>query len=972
MKKIITIFISLNIVVALFGAPKLYNIFGNVENSFTREPISNVSVTLMRPDSSEITTVQTRKATVNGRPSCFFSFELSREVQGKFIVRFTHLNYETLYTNIDIQLGKRISEYTMDIILLKHRKERALKEVIVSATKVKMVVQGDTVVYNADAFKLADGSMLDALIKQLPGAELKNDGRIYVNGRFVNSLLLNGKDFFKGNNRVLLDNLPSYMVNTVKVFEQSVDMGRFDGKDMMPKLFVMEVNLKKEYSIGWIANAEAGYGSGNKFLGRVFGMRFTPNSRLTLFGNTNNINDTRRPGEDGEWKPSDVVGGQQTSSIGGFDYRADDKNRVYTYSNSTQVEQINTDIRFHSTEETFLPSGNVFSRSQKLSENKDLKVATQNTLRLTWKRIFWNSDLSFDYSKKTNDVYSRSGVLSSSPPDGYSVSQSLDSIFLLSSGWWSNNAINRTINQLKSQSRYSNTHFGSTFSVKPWRELPDLISLKLDASYNFADNNTYDHNGVDYLSQLPIKSDFRSRYTNKPERKYDFSSKLIYYYCLANGLRISPAYKYKQTYRADNKTLYRLDRLNGWGVGTSRPIDALPSTYDSLQMALDIQNSYYSTQRQYIHEGSLELYGILKMPRGKNYTGGSLQLESSFPIHIERNTFEYRRNALDTMLVRPITSFAPNISLVTRQWGEGKTQSITLNFSSIVTVPTMSYLMNIRDDANPLNVFVGNSSLKNTTTHSLGLGYSKFNKEYRKTFNVNYNLNIVQNAVALGFLYDKISGVRTTTPQNVDGNWYTNMKVGYNQTIDKQEVWSFNTSTFIGYNRNVDLIGLTNGSQIQQSVVDNLNVREDFALRYQNKWLLASGKFGINAAHLTSERKDFQTIDYRDYNYGVNTLISLPWKIQFSSDLIQYSRRGYDDQSMNTDDLVWNLRLSKSVLQGNITLMFDAFDVLGNLSNVNRSINAQGRSEYYYNVMPRYVLFHAIYRLNIKPKKQSN
>ena len=76
-------------------------------------------------------------------------------------------------------------------------KEIALGGIVVKSTKVKFFYKGDTLVYNADAFQLAEGSMLDALISQLPGVELKDDGRIYVNGRFVDNLLLNGKDFSK-------------------------------------------------------------------------------------------------------------------------------------------------------------------------------------------------------------------------------------------------------------------------------------------------------------------------------------------------------------------------------------------------------------------------------------------------------------------------------------------------------------------------------------------------------------------------------------------------------------------------------------------------------------------------------------------------------------------------------------------------------------------------------------------------------
>ena len=84
-----------------------------------------------------------------------------------------------------------------------------------------MVMQGDTIVYNADAFNLAEGSMLDAFVSKLPGCKLTNDGRIYVNGKYVESLLVDGHDFFSGYPKVALQNLPAYTVNKIKVYDKA-------------------------------------------------------------------------------------------------------------------------------------------------------------------------------------------------------------------------------------------------------------------------------------------------------------------------------------------------------------------------------------------------------------------------------------------------------------------------------------------------------------------------------------------------------------------------------------------------------------------------------------------------------------------------------------------------------------------------------------------------------------------------------
>lgn len=109
-------------------------------------------------------------------------------------------------------MNRREFRYFIGEVLLRKKskpRDTQLGEATVTASKIRMVVKGDTLVYNADAFQLSEGSMLDGLIKRLPGFELR-DGQITVNGQYVSSLLVNGEDFFRGDPRVALENLSAY------------------------------------------------------------------------------------------------------------------------------------------------------------------------------------------------------------------------------------------------------------------------------------------------------------------------------------------------------------------------------------------------------------------------------------------------------------------------------------------------------------------------------------------------------------------------------------------------------------------------------------------------------------------------------------------------------------------------------------------------------------------------------------------
>lgn len=150
-----------------------------------------------------------------------FMFPLNNT--GKYILRFSKEGYETKCVNYEILKFYKREKLLLHkpVYLRRKSKERVLGEATVTATKVKFYNKGDTLVFNADAFQLQEGSMLDALIRQLPGVELKADGSIYVNGKYVESLLLNGEDFFKKDRSVMLENLPTYMVNKVQVYKKA-------------------------------------------------------------------------------------------------------------------------------------------------------------------------------------------------------------------------------------------------------------------------------------------------------------------------------------------------------------------------------------------------------------------------------------------------------------------------------------------------------------------------------------------------------------------------------------------------------------------------------------------------------------------------------------------------------------------------------------------------------------------------------
>ena len=167
----------------------------------------------------------------------------------------------------------------------------------------------------------------------------------------------------------------------------------------------------------------------------------------------------------------------------------------------------------------------------------------------------------------------------------------------------------------------------------------------------------------------------------------------------------------------------------------------------------------------------------------------------------------------------------------------------------------------------------------------------------------------------------------------------------------------------------MDLTAVTGSTASSLSKVNNHAIEERLKLSYQQGKLKGSLVGRVQWNNATSKRENFETINAFDFNYGITGGYKFPGDIDFDTDLKMYSRRGYENSSMNTNDLVWNASLTRSFLKGRVITKVDGFDLLHQLSSVYYSVNGQGRTETFYNTIPNYVMVHLIYRISFNPKK---
>lgn len=341
-KKIITIIFALAAMSA--WAQREVTIMGDVKDGFLKTPLTDAKVTICRADSSVLDTAKITTIYKSGdRPFlAVYSAKVTTDAN-TVLVHTWKEGYDDVWQRVNI--GSKETEVEVPTIEMRKMRELNLNEVVVKATRVKMFYRGDTIVYDATAFKLPDGSMLDALIRQMPGVTLNEAGEIFVNGRKVDELLLGSHSFMRGNKKVLMENLPYYTVQNIKVYDKQSDMSKALGYDVDPKKFVMDVNLKQEYQRGYIANVKGAVGTEDRWLGRAFALGFSDHYRFTLLGNLNNVNESRHIGQSGQWTPASMPKNQLTTrSVAGemAYYAKEDKVKnilTASYTSTTDISE---------------------------------------------------------------------------------------------------------------------------------------------------------------------------------------------------------------------------------------------------------------------------------------------------------------------------------------------------------------------------------------------------------------------------------------------------------------------------------------------------------------------------------------------------------------------------------------------------------------------------------------------------------
>ena len=321
-----------------------------------------------------------------------------------------------------------------------------------------------------------------------------------------------------------------------------------------------------------------------------------------------------------------------------------------------------------------------------------------------------------------------------------------------------------------------------------------------------------------------------------------------------------------------------------------------------------------------------------------------------------------------TDLKRNVVNWSPTLDF---RYKISQQTNLRINYRGTTSQPSMTDLLDIVDDSDPLNVKMGNPGLKPAFTNRLRLFYNTYQQSHQRAIMTFLNYSNSRNSISNKVTYDATTGGRTTQPENINGNWDVNGAFMFNTAIDSAGYFNINTFTTVGYNNYVGYLSVNN-TDAQKNVTRSTTIGERLSTSYRNLWIEVELDGSLNYTHTTNKLQAANNLNTWQFAYGGNINLTLPWNMSISTDIHEQSRRGYDDSSLNTNELVWNAQISQSLLKGNaLTLAVQFYDILGELTSFSRAISATQRTDTQYNSINSYVMFTASYRLNLFGGKEA-
>jgi hypothetical protein len=907
-------------------------ISGQVIDAELREPMVQASVQLFRQRDS--TFVGGSVTDLRG------NFSVEAPGNGIFRIKISSVGFQPIEREVTLRRNQ-----SQDLGMLMMSTDAVLlKEAVVTGRAAQVMVKKDTLVYNPDAFRTPEGSPIEELIKRMPGAEVDEDGNITVNGKAIQKILIDGKEFMLGDVETALKNLPVSIIQNVKFYDQQSDQARITGIEDGNKETVLDFTIKKGMNRGYMTNLDIAGGTEHRYASRGMGSSFTDNMRFVLMGNFNNKEENA-----GWWNRR----GLNSRKMLGTNLNYDDGEKLKIDASVRWNHRGGDNENENSSENFYSQDYRTFSNSQSRSLSRSNNW--NGNVRFEWKpdsltNILFRANGSYG----TNDGISTSASATFDADPYLSVDNPLASLNQLSSS---------LVNHNQSASLSYGENKNAWGMLQLYRRLNARgrnITVRFEGSIGDSENRNTSNNDVHlYRVKNQANEDstyFTARYNTTPSDNKGYVTSVTYSEPLWEGAHLQANYELRYNQNKSDRQTYEFSRMaqNPFsGIAPDyREWDPWLGTLEPLDPYLDPNLSRYSEYKNYTHNIRLTLrhyqeeydynVGVLVQPQHSNFIQ------------------DYRGIYVDT--IRNVTNVTPTLDF---HYKFSDQHDIWFHYRGDTRQPEITQLLAIRDDSNPLYITEGNPGLKPQFTNSLNVYYKNYISKYKRSIVLYGNYRHIRNSISNLVRYNAATGGSESRPENINGNWNADGGFNFNTAIDSAAHWNVGSDTRLRYNNYVSYVAQAK-ADAEKNTTRTTNVNQRLNVSFRNDWLEVTLDGNVNYQHSRNELQPNANLDTWRFSYGGQVMVRLPMDFEISTNLHENSRRGFNDPSSNTNELIWNGQVSKMFLKDkSLIVALNFYDVLAQQSNYERWVNATGRSDTRYNSINTYAMLHVRYRLNI-------
>ena len=933
-KRVLIVFILIGLCVMHAAAqePRERTISGNVHDAELKEPMVQATVQLFwAKDSSFV------GGTVTDLRG---NFAVEAPSNGIFRVKISSIGFQPIQREVTIRRNQSVDMGQLmmatDAVLL--------KEAVVTGRAAQVVVKKDTLVYNPEAYRTPEGSPIEELIKRIPGAEVDEDGNITINGKAVKKILVDGKEFMLGDVETALKNIPVEIIQNMKFYDQQSDQARITGIEDGNKETVIDFTIKKGMNRGYMTNLDLAGGTEHRYASRGMASSFTDKTRFVLMGNFNNKDENA-----GWWNRR----GLNANKMLGTNFNYDDGEKLKADA-SVRWNHRDGDNQSENASENFYSQtnrmfSNSFSRSLSRSNNWN------GNIRVEWKPdTLTNLLLRANGSMGTNDGLSTSMSATYDDDPYLYVADPLGMVHDTTSPLYSH-----LVNHNHGASLSYGENKNAWAMLQFYRRLNPRgrnITLRVEGSMGDSDNRNVSNNEV-ALHRVD-SSYYTARYNTTPSDNKGYVLSALYSEPLWKGAHLQFNYELRYNQNKSDRQTYDFSHLptNPFSdiAPSYRDWDPWIGSFDqaALDTLLDKNLSRFSEYKNYTHNIRVTLrhwqeeydynIGVLVQPQHSNFVQ------------------DYRGIYVDT--IRNVTNITPTIDF---HYKFSDQQNIYVHYRGDTRQPDITQLLEIRDDSNPLYITSGNSGLKPQFTNSLNIYYNNYIQKYKRSIVLYGNYRHIRNSISNMVTYNPETGGSESRPENINGNWNADGGFNFSTAIDSMGHWNVGSDTRLRYNNYVSYVSQGMSGSVKNTT-KSTNVTQRLNASFRNDWLEVTLDGNVNYQHSRNELQPSADLDTWRFSYGGQMMVRLPIGLEISTNIHENSRRGYNDPSSNTNELIWNGQISKSFLKSKtLVVALNFYDLLGQQSNYDRWVNATGRSDTRYNSINSYAMLHVRYRLNM-------